>query len=233
MWAQEEVRYVYASNAIEGSTLTLGETLVVIEQGITVNGKPLRDHIDAVNGKKALDFVYALVDARRDLDITALLEIHELVVGADSGWGGRIRDDRRYIQGSMYVPPAPVRASEAIDEVFTDYRARKSTEHPVLLAADLHFGIVHVHPFKDGNGRTARLAMNVHLVQSGFPPLAIMPEQRAVYIDALEKGHFGEIGPFRQFIYSSEKAELERYLGDLALEPIDRGLRRPGGGRRL
>jgi len=213
MWAADDVRYVYATNAIEGSSLALGETYVVIEQGITIGGKPLRDHLDAINGKKALDYVYRLVDERIVLTPRVLLDIHQIVVGDDeAAWGGRIRDDARFIRGSMYVHPSARRASEMLDEVFEDYGKRRETEHPVFLAADLHFGIVHVHPFKDGNGRTARLAMNLHLLQSGYPPLAIMPPEKPEYIETLERAHLGDVETFRVFIERLELAETERYL---------------------
>ena len=99
-----------------------------------------------------------------------------------------------------------------LDEVFEDYAKRRETEHPVVLAADLHFGIVHVHPFKDGNGRTARLAMNLHLLQSGYPPLAIMPPEKPEYIETLERAHLGDVEQFRVFIERLELAEIERYL---------------------
>ncbi len=213
MWAADEVRYVYGTNAIEGSSLTLGETYVVLEQGITVGGKPLRDHLDAVNGKKALDYVYRLVDDGTVLIPRVLLDIHQIVVGDnEAARGGRIRDDARFISGSMYVPPSARRASEMLDEIFEDYANHRETDHPVVLAADLHFGIVHVHPFKDGNGRTARLAMNLHLLQRDYPPLAIMPQEKPVYIDALERAHLGDVDPFRAFIERLELAEIERYL---------------------
>lgn len=216
MWAADEVRYVYATNAIEGSSLTLGETYVVLEQGLTVGGKSLRDHLDAVDGKKALDYVYRLVDERAVLTPRVLLDIHQIVVASsEAAWGGRVRDDARFIAGSMYVPPSPRRASDMLDEVFDAFARRRDSEHPVVLAADLHFGIVHVHPFKDGNGRTARLAMNLHLLQHGFPPLAIMPESKPRYIEALETAHFGDLEPFRSLIQSLERAELERYLAAL------------------
>jgi Fic family protein len=217
MWAADEVRYVYATNAIEGSSLTLGETYVVLEQGITIGGKPLRDHLDAINGKKALDYVYRLVDEGTVLTPRVLLDIHQVVVGDDeAAWGGRIRDDARFIRGSMYVPPSARRASDMLDDVFEDYRKRRDTEHPVVLAADLHFGIVHVHPFKDGNGRTARLAMNLQLLRTGYPPLAIMPPEKPEYIETLERAHHGEVEPFRAFIERLELAEIERYLKALA-----------------
>ncbi len=216
MWAADEVRYVYATNAIEGSSLTLGETYVVLEQGLTVGGKPLRDHLDAVNGKKALDYVYRLVDAHAELTPRVLLDIHEIVVASsEAAWGGRVRDDARFIAGSMYVPPSARRASDMLDEVFDDYARRRESENPVVLAADLHFGIVHVHPFKDGNGRTARLAMNLHLLQHDYPPLAIMPAEKPRYIDALERAHFGDLEPFRALIQTLELGELERYLAAL------------------
>lgn len=152
-----------------------------------------------MNGKKALDYVYRPVDGRTVPTPRVLLDIHAIVVGDDdTAWGGRIRDDARFIRGSMYVPPSARRASEMLDDVFEEYAQRRDTDHPVVVAADLHFGIVHVHPFKGGNGRTARLAMNVHLLQSGFPPLAIMPAEKPEYIETLEKAHFGDVEPFRR-----------------------------------
>ncbi len=194
MWAADDIRYVYATNAIAGSSLTLGETYVLLVQGVIVGGKPLADYLDAVNGKKARDYVNRLIDSRSLLTQRVLLDINRIVVGADKvGCSGRM-----------------------LDEVFDDYAKRRETEHPVVLAADVHFGIVHVHPFKDGNGRTARLAMNLHLVQSGYPPLAIMPPEKPEYIESLERAHAGDIEVFREFIERLELAEVERYLKALA-----------------
>jgi Fic family protein len=190
MWAADDVRYVYATNAIAGSSLTLGETYVVLEQKITIGGKLLSDHLAALNGKKALQYVYRLVDDRSVLTAALLLDLHQIVVG-----GGEA-----------------ARGIQILDDAFEDYAKRRDSEHPVVLAADLHFGIVHVHPFKDGNGRTARLVMNLHLLQSGYPPLAIMPPQKPEYIETLERAHHGDIESFRAFIERLELAEIKRYL---------------------
>jgi Fic family protein len=237
MIENESVYYTYATNAVEGSTLSLSETTVVLVDGVTIGGKTVREHLDAVHGQQA--YLHMLDLARGDtaIDEDVIKDLHAYVVGLPSTIvDGLYRTDQRYIFGSFHVPPA----SEKVRSMMGDmaYRFIESPgEHPVARAAALHFGIVSVHPFPDYNGRTARLAMNLALIRSGYPPVVVLPgEEKARYIAALESSHRDEtayapnrVGHPRAFIAyvaSLVAATLQRYLqvlGDDAALPLDDG----------
>jgi Fic family protein len=209
----DEIEAVYASNAIEGNTLTLGETAMVIQQGITVSGKPLKDHLEALDHIEALRYIEELIEAPA-LTQRSLREIHALVMRrSQPEAAGRYRDIPVTIAGTDFRPPSAILVAEKMDAVFAAYESRRDAEHPAIVAADLHQGIVDVHPFEDGNGRTARLAMNLHLLQRRFPLTIIDPKDRQPYIEAIaavQRGVDGEA--FRRFVIGSVKRSLSRYL---------------------
>jgi Fic family protein len=209
----DEIEAVYASNAIEGNTLTLGETALVVQYGITVSGKPLKDHLEALDHIEALRYVEELIG---DSPLTqhGLREIHALVMrrsGPDAA--GRYRDIPVAIAGTDFMPPPAILVPEKMDAVFAAYESRRDADHPAIVAADLHQGIVDVHPFEDGNGRTARLAMNLHLLQRRFPLTIIDPKDREPYLDAIAAVQRGVDGnAFRAFVVNSVGRSLRRYL---------------------
>lgn len=208
----EDIEFVFASNAIEGSRLTLRETQVVLEQGVTIAGKPLQDHIDARNGARAVAFMREIVESRKPLDAPAILELHTKVLGADDPRAGRIRTFGVTIGGARHIPPPWPAVSDAFDRLLIDYRARRESAHPVVLAADLHHGFANVHPFAEGNGRTARLIQNAHLMQFGYAPITIAPTERIAYYEALAGADDGNIDTFREFVIAHEEVALGRYL---------------------
>jgi Fic family protein len=209
----DEIEFVYASNAIEGNTLTLGETALVIQNGITVSGKPLKDHLEALDHIEALRYVEELIEGPA-LTQRNLREIHALVMRCSRPEAaGRYRDIPVAIAGTDFRPPPAILVPERMDAVFEAYVSRRETQHPAIVAADLHQGIVDVHPFEDGNGRTARLAMNLHLLQYRFPLTIIHPTDRQAYIEAIATVQQGiEAETFRSFVIENVARSLKRYL---------------------
>jgi Fic family protein len=178
----------YDSNALEGNTLTLSETKVILEDGLTVGGKPLRDCYEAVGHAKAYDFM--LETARSipfPLSEQVILRLHELFYQSiDPVRAGVYRDIQVFITGTDYVPPKPADLP-ALMKAFMDTLSEQwNSVHPIRLAAFAHRKLVDIHPFTDGNGRTARLLMNLILVNRGYPILSIPPVLRLEYINALK-----------------------------------------------
>lgn len=209
-----DVEYTYTSNAIEGSTLGRKETALVIEKGLTVRGKTLREHLEAVNHIKAIEFVRSLASKKpQQIDENHILDIHQFILtGIDNQWAGKYRQVDVFIRGSDYEPPPPHRIAYLMKQMIGGLPYRRKV-HPAKLAADLHFRLVAIHPFVDGNGRTARLLMNLVLLQTGYPIAIIKTEERETYIDAVEKGALsGELDDFYSIITTAVDRSLNAYL---------------------
>ena len=213
LFAAEDVRFTWASNALEGNTLTLRETQRVLEDGATIAGKTMRDHLEAVNHAAAVRRMHEIADRGEAITVHVMLELHGLLMrGIDDAWAGRIRNDAVAIAGTQYRPPNADAASAGVDESFARYAGRKERDHPVLVAADVHYEVARLHPFFDGNGRTARLLMNAHLLQHRYPPLIIEPDRRGAYLDALDEGQeTGDAGAFRLFVAAAMQQSLAHY----------------------
>lgn len=204
----------WTSNALEGNSLTESETKVLLEDGLTVGGKPMRDMFEAVDHAKAYDFMFSLLKEYR-IDEQAMLRIHKLFCqNIEPEYAGRYRDIRVIITGSQYPVTAPEKVSEDMDMLFEWVQRDRGKYHPVEFAALLHERLVFIHPFKDGNGRVARLLMNLALIQDGYLPAVIPPILRADYISLLEKAHKDE-RDFIEFIaereYESQKEILRLF----------------------
>jgi Fic family protein len=208
-----DVEWTYHSNALEGSTLTLRETEIVLHEGLTVGGKTLREHLEAVNHKHAIDFVEALARSAEPLTEHNVRQIHALVLmGIDDEEAGHYRRGQVRISGSAYVPPEPV----AVPGLMQDFAAWLTGEaqnlSPVERAALAHFRLVDIHPFADGNGRTARLLMNLILLRAGYPPAIVRQEDRLAYYEALDQAHAGEVKPFVLLMAAAVEKSLDVYL---------------------
>lgn len=212
----EDTEYIYESNAIEGNTLTLAETELVLNKGLTVSGKPLKDHLEATNHKKALLRLKQMVADRAVLNEAALLELHALVLqGISDAYAGRYRDVPVRISGSKHVPPNSLKVPFLVREMFERFSALSEDEPVVHAAADLHLGLSQIHPFVDGNGRTCRLIMNLHLMRHGYPLTIIRSEKnkRVDYYNALaECDKTGSPEAFRRFVELRVYEALEKYL---------------------
>ena len=220
--AAEDIRHTWASNALEGNTLTLRETQRVIEDGATIAGKPLREHLEAVNHAAAVARMHEIVHAGAPLNVHSMLQFHALLmVRLDDAWAGRIRNADVGISGTAYRPPNARDASAGADRAFALYAEAREREHPALVAADLHYRIARLHPFFDGNGRTARLLMNAHLLQRDFPPLIIEPDRRGEYLDALDRGQeTGDATAFRRFVIDGVERALDDYAQRLNIDRL-------------
>jgi Fic family protein/predicted XRE-type DNA-binding protein len=177
----------YTSNALEGNTLTISETKVIIEDGITVGGKPLKDCFEATGHAKAYDF---MLEAARTENLVfseeMVLTLHRLFYGSiDAENAGRYRAHQVFITGTEYLPPEASEVSGLMEAFVSDLNDKSRKLHPVMLAAFAHRRLVDIHPFTDGNGRTARLLMNLILVNRGYQIVSIPPILRTEYIDAL------------------------------------------------
>ena len=215
-----DVDLTYTSNAIEGNTLTLRETAELIEHGITVGGKPLRDHLEAVDHYNAVLWMRELAAKATPIDETTVRELHRRIVfRSQPEIGGIYSTLPRRIAGSPVVFPNAVK----IPRLMTDYGASLGRGGPEPAASfDAHFRLVAIHPFADGNGRTARLLMNLLLLREGYPPVAVRPEDRKTYLDTLEHGSMREdLKPFQTFMHQRLDATLGEYLSVLqeALSP--------------
>lgn len=210
------VEYTYDSNRIEGNTLTLQETALVIQKGITVAGKNLREHLEAINHYEAILFIKSIVEKKELFNERSLKDIHALVLhGIDAENAGRYRTLNVRIAGSRHVPPDALKVQELMDSYFTFYDTELPRMHPVLLAAHLHEKLVTIHPFIDGNGRTARLVMNLILLQHGYTIVNITGdnENRLAYYNALEKCQSENIcDDFLQMVAEAELNSITSYL---------------------
>lgn len=215
------VAWTYHSNAIEGSSITLPETRAILLDGLTVNGKPLREHLEVINHKHAIDFVETLVADDEPLTEHTIRQIHALVLRTiDDENAGRYRRIQVYITGSEYVPPEPV----AVPPLMHDFGQWLASDgfvelHAVEQATLAHFRLVDIHPFVDGNGRTARLLMNLLLIRHGYPPAVIRYESRPAYYSALDKAHQKENEPFLTLVAKAVDRSLDMYLA--ATEPME------------
>lgn len=206
-----DVDLTYTSNAIEGNTLTLRETAELIEHGITVGGKPLRDHLEALDHYDAVLWMRDLASSVAPLDEKTICELHRrIVVRSQPDIAGTYSAHARRIAGSSFVFPNPLKIPQLMKS-FGD-ELTLTSEAPQA-SFNAHYQLVAIHPFSDGNGRTARLLMNFMLIRSGYPPVAIRPEDRKTYLDALEHASMqADLAPFYNFLYQRLNATLEDYL---------------------
>lgn len=201
----------YTSNALEGNSLTLSETKVLLEDGITIGGKPIRDCYEATGHARAYDYMLEIARGGplqfREKDI---LRLHALFYGGiDPDHAGRYREDQVFITGTEYIPPTADEVPALMAELVEDLNQRKNDTHPVLLAAYAHRRLVDIHPFQDGNGRTARLLMNLILVNKGYCVVSIPPVLRHDYITALQQAQRSRNPSYAAFFQLICQCELE------------------------
>ena len=208
-----EVEWTYNSNAIEGNTLTLRETALVLQEGLTIGGKSVREHLEVTNHKAAIEFVYGLVKKQRITE-KDVLEVHALVLDRiDPENAGFYRRHRVHVTGSTHFFPSPEKVPNLMTEFCESFVGEpKELLGVVEFAAGAHFKLVDIHPFIDGNGRAARLLMNLFLIRGGFPPAVILKTERLKYYDALEAGHKGDVAPFAELVARSVERSLDLYL---------------------
>lgn len=206
------LEWTYNSNGIEGNTLTLRETQVVLE-GITVGGKSLKEHLEAINHEQAILFLDDLIKDKEPITEWNIKNIHQLVLKEiDDDNAGKYRDENVKIKGATHIPPDYLIVSELMEKLIINYEDWKKY-HPIIRAALLHGELVKIHPFVDGNGRTSRLVMNLSLMNSGYLPVIVKKEKRLDYYNTLDKAHTtGDYTNFVKLVNELEIEMLNKYL---------------------
>ncbi|GEN85186.1 cell division protein Fic [Sporosarcina luteola] len=211
------LEWTYNSNAIEGNTLTMNETKVVLE-GITVGGKTLREHLEVINHRDAINYVEEIVQKKESLSEWQIKNVHRLVLkGIDDAYAGVYRREQVFISGAKHTPPAHYRIQEKMEQMMNWYYEDGIHLHAVERGAMLHAIFVGIHPFVDGNGRTSRLLLNLELMKDGFPPVVIKVENRLAYYEALDKVHTTEdSSDFIALVEHEVEDSLDLYLSAIS-----------------
>lgn len=213
------LRWTYHSNAIEGNTLTLKETKVALE-GITIGGKTLREHFEAINHKDAILFMEDLAQKEDKLSEYSIKQIHSLILkNIDDENKGKYRTTNVIISGAEHKPPQSFEVQSKMEEFIKNYNENITKLHPIELASFVHIEFVKIHPFLDGNGRTSRLLMNLELIKAGFPPVVIELEDRLEYYKALDIAHTeNDYKPFLELMKKVVEKSFEPYFYVLNLQ---------------
>lgn len=206
------LEWTYNSNGIEGNTLTLRETQIVLE-GITVGGKSIKEHLEAINHEQAILYLDDLVKTENPINEWNIKSIQQLILkGIDNANAGQYRKENVIIKGAVHVPPDYLQLPELMEKLIINYNTWNKY-HPIIKAALLHGELVKIHPFVDGNGRTSRLLMNLDLMNSGYLPVIIKKESRLKYYEALDKAHTtGNYTDFVKLVTELEMEMLKKYL---------------------
>ena len=211
-----ELEYTFESNRIEGNTMTLRETDLVINEGLTISGKSMREHLEVINHHEAIAYIKDLMQKNMPINERELLTVHNLILrGIHPEDAGHYRKVQVMIQGSSHKPPQPFLVTKEMEDYFIWYETNKLSLHPIVLAAEMHERLVTIHPFIDGNGRTSRLVMNLILLQHGYIIANIKGDydSRMHYYRMLETAQTkNNKEDFLLFIAQIEKESLERYL---------------------
>lgn len=212
---QEQIltEWIYHSNALEGNTISLQETRLILETGLTIGGKSLREHFEVINHRDAIHYVEQLVQQPEE-PITPfhVRQIHRLVLSRiDDDWAGKYRQGQVRIAGAVHIPPEAWQVPQAMD-AWSEWLNASHHLHPIDLAAEAHHRLAAIHPFVDGNGRTARLVMNLLLMRQGYPPAVILRSNRQQYYRVLASADSGRRAPLVNFIGRAAERSLTLYL---------------------
>jgi len=210
------LEWIYNSNSIEGNTLTLQETKMVIEDGMTIKGKSLREHFEAINHQEAVDFVESLVAEDYILNGSDIQSIHALVLQKiEKDFAGRYRNSGVRISGANFVPPNALKVDDLMNELVNWVTVEAPALDIIIKATIFHHRFVWIHPFFDGNGRTVRLLFNLLLMKAGFPPAIILKNDRKKYYDALNKANQGDYSKLLLLVLQALERSIDIYLSNL------------------
>lgn len=227
-----DIKYTYESNRIEGNSLTLRETQLVVAKRMTLKGKTIEEHLEVRNHQEAIYYIRDLAEKSTVLNEYLINSIHNIVLGGiDPHNAGKYRSADVEITGASHVPPQPYMVKKHMEDIFIWYNENKDSLHPVLLASNMHEKIVTVHPWIDGNGRTCRLIMNLILMQHGFPIARISgdDEAREQYYKGLDAAQIENTSePFQKIIASYVRASLFEFLA-MVSGNIGEGAKGKGG----
>lgn len=213
------LEWTYNSNAIEGNTLSLQETELVLNRGLTIGNKSLKEHFEAINHKAGIEFIEQFVSKKKNIDESFIKELHHIILkNIDDMNAGVYRVTNVRILGAVHIPPHPSKIPQLIQEFLTWYYEHQHTMPIPELAAYVHYKFVCIHPFIDGNGRTSRLLMNLVLMQNGYPPAVILNIDRKKYYRVLKLADLDKPQEFVNFIGRAIERSLIIYLQ--SIEPV-------------
>jgi Fic family protein len=212
------IENTYNSNAIEGNTLTLRETALLLQQGLTIGGKHIRDHLEAIGHKDAFYYMIELADAGEPITERTIKDLHSLVLMHDAKNKGAYRTSEVLILGASHTPSPHYLIREQTEALLSDYEKMKQNTHIVKAVAEFHLRFEGIHPFIDGNGRTGRLILNLELIKAGFLPVNIKFTDRDKYYDCFDSYYSdeGNSDTLTQLILAYEEEEILRYTARLA-----------------
>jgi Fic family protein len=207
------IEWIFNSNAIEGSTLTLHETQLILEQGITIGGKSLREHFEVINHRDAIKYVETLARGDEPISPFHVRQIHQLVLARiDDENAGQYRRTNVRIGGAAHLPPEAFRVASEMEAWSVWLNTTASELHPVDRAALAQHKLAAIHPFIDGNGRTARLVMNLLLLRDGYPPTIILRANRAQYYRVLAQADRNKNKALVNLVGRAVERSLNLYL---------------------
>ncbi len=210
------IEWTYNTNSIEGNTLSLRETQMVLQEGITIKGKSLREHFEAKNHELALKRLYEMVEKQEPLTAKIILELHSYVLRSiEDDYAGRLRNGGVRIAGANFIPPNAQKVSGLLDELIEFIQENPLQLNSIELATVFHHKLVYIHPFFDGNGRTVRLAMNLQLLQEGFTPVIILTNNRKKYYQALNQANKGDYHKLSLLMAQALERTLNIYINAL------------------
>lgn len=210
------IEWTYNSNSIEGNTMSLRETQMVLQEGITVKGKSLREHFETHNHDKAIDYLYSIINEEYTLRSIDILSLHGLVLRSiEEDFAGRIRNGGVRITGANFTPPNANKVPDLLDELIDFINTNPLNLNAIELATIFHHKLVWIHPFFDGNGRTVRLSMNLLLMRCGFPPAIILKNDRKKYYEALNQANNGNYQKLTLLMCQSLERTLNIYINAL------------------
>jgi Fic family protein len=215
------IENTYNSNAIEGNTLTLRETALILGQGMTINGKHIREHLEAIGHRDAFNYMIELADAGSPLSERFIKELHSLVLADDAKNRGAYRTVDVAIAGSPHEPPPHYLIRERMEALLRDYENMKRGARVISAAAEFHLRFEEIHPFIDGNGRTGRLILNFELIKAGFLPVNIKFADRGKYYDCFDSFHAdgGSPDALTRLILAYEEEEILKYMAKFSQAP--------------
>ncbi len=210
------LEWTYNSNGIEGNTLSLRETQLVVQHGLTISGKALKEHLEAINHQDAIEYVEELASDNFNLKVSDIKNIHSLVLQRiEKEFVGRFRLHPVRISGANFTPPEAIHVPDFMDDLMHWLENETSDIHPILRATIFHHRFVWIHPFIDGNGRTVRICFNLLLMKEGFPPGIILKNDRKKYYSALDDANNGDYSKLFLMVLQSIERSLDIYLGIL------------------
>lgn len=228
-----KAEWTYHSNSLEGSTLTLGETLFFLSEGLTVEGKPFKDFLDAKNHAEAIDYLYEIISNNRDISESIIKEINSLLLlglnytiaqnsqgdivkkKINSGEYKKQPNHVLQIDGTIHWYVDPVNVKEQMEELISWINNNTTKHHPLYIASIAHYNLVRIHAFEDGNGRGARIIMNLILIKNGFFPIVVKTEKKRKYLECLSQADKGDLVPFIRFIATESIESYEKVIQDL------------------